>query len=123
MAADGVAAGRYPSGTGLSLIDMRPICSHLAGIRTVTPSALGCEECLASGDRWVHLRICRTCGHVGCCDDSKNRHATKHFHATQHPIIEGYDPPEGWGWCYVDEVDFDLSDRKTPHNGPIPRYA
>ncbi|HEV7576107.1 MAG TPA: UBP-type zinc finger domain-containing protein [Caldimonas sp.] len=102
---------------------MRPHCSHLAGIRTVTPSALGCEECLASGERWVHLRICRTCGHVGCCDDSKNKHATRHFHATSHPIIEGYDPPEGWGWCYVDEVDFDLSDRKTPHNGPIPRYA
>ena len=51
-----------------------------------------------------------------------NKHATKHFHATQHPIIEGYDPPEGWGWCYVDEVLFDLSSRKTPHNGPIPRY-
>src|SRR5450432_3234074 len=101
---------------------MRPVCTHLAGIRTVTPSARGCEECLASGDTWVHLRICRSCGHVGCCDDSKNRHATKHFHATSHPIIEGYDPPEGWGWCFVDKVVFDLSDRKTPHDGPIPRY-
>ena len=50
------------------------------------------------------LRLCRTCGHVGCCDDSPNRHATKHFHNTRHPIIEGYDPPEGWGWCYVDEI-------------------
>jgi len=49
-----------------------------------------------------------TCGHVGCCDDSPNHHATKHFHATKHPIIEGYDPPEGWGWCYVDEVMLDL---------------
>ncbi len=58
----------------------------------------------------------------GCCDDSPHKHATKHFHATQHPVIEGYDPPEGWGWCYVDEVLFDLSDRITPHNGPIPRY-
>ena len=66
----------------------------------VTPSALGCEECLKIGSMWVHLRLCRTCGHVGCCDSSPNRHATKHFHATQHPIIEGYDPPEGWGWCY-----------------------
>ena len=72
--------------------------------------------------RLVHLRLCRTCGHVGCCDDSPNKHATKHFHATRHPIIEGYDPPEGWGWCYVDEAMFDLSDRMTPHNGPIPRY-
>jgi hypothetical protein len=55
------------------------------------------------GSPWVHLRLCRTCGHVGCCDDSPNR-ATRHFHATGHPIIEGYEPPEGWGWCYVDEV-------------------
>jgi hypothetical protein len=58
----------------------------------------------------------------GCCDDSPNRHATKHFHATGHPVIEGYDPPEGWGWCYVDEVWLDLSDRATPQLGPIPRY-
>ena len=98
-------------------------CTHLGGIRTVTPSALGCEECLKSGDWWVHLRLCRTCGHVGCCDDSPNRHATKHFAATGHPIIEGYDPPEGWGWCYVDRVEFDLSDRATPHNGPIPKFV
>ena len=97
-------------------------CSHGDDIRDVTPSALGCEECLKIGSPWLHLRLCRTCGHVGCCDDSPNRHATKHFHATRHPIIEGYDPPEGWGWCYVDEVMLDLSDRATPHNGPIPRY-
>jgi hypothetical protein len=97
-------------------------CSHVAGIQDVTPSALGCEECLKSGSEWLHLRICRTCGHVGCCDDSPNKHATAHFHATLHPVIEGYDPPEGWGWCYVDKVLFDLSKRKTPHNGPIPRY-
>jgi len=97
-------------------------CTHLSGIRSVTPSALGCEECLKSGSEWLHLRICRTCGHVGCCDDSPDKLANRHFHATQHPIIEGYDPPEGWGWCYIDEVLFDLSNRKTPHNGPIPRY-
>src|SRR5580693_343233 len=102
---------------------MADSCSHLDTIRTVIPSALGCEECLKIGSPWVHLRICRTCGHVGCCDSSPNRHATKHFHRTGHPIIEGYDPPEGWGWCYVDEVTFDLSDRMTPHNGPIPRYV
>ena len=101
---------------------MSKTCTHLATIRDVTPSALGCEDCLKTGDVWVHLRLCRTCGHVGCCDQSPNRHATKHFQATRHPIIEGYDPPEGWGWCYVDEVMFDLSARKTPHNGPIPRY-
>src|SRR5215218_1344528 len=97
-------------------------CTHIAGVQTVTPSALGCEECLQSGSEWLHLRICRSCGHVGCCDDSPNKHATAHFHATGHPVIEGYDPPEGWGWCYVDEVMLDLSERATPHNGPIPRY-
>jgi hypothetical protein len=97
-------------------------CSHESSIRDVKPSALGCEECLKIGSPWVHLRLCRTCGHVGCCDDSPNRHGTRHFHATRHPIIEGYDPPEGWGWCYIDEVMLDLSDRATPQNGPIPRY-
>ncbi len=64
-------------------------CSHEGSIRIVTPSALGCEECLKLGSAWVHLRLCRTCGHVGCCDDSPHRHATRHFHATGHPIIEG----------------------------------
>jgi Zn-finger in ubiquitin-hydrolases and other protein len=97
-------------------------CIHVQEIRDVTPSARGCEECLRTGDDWVHLRICRTCGHVGCCDDSRNKHAARHFHATQHPIIEGYDPPEGWGWCYVDETLFDLGDRTTPQDGPIPKY-
>lgn len=97
-------------------------CKHLSAIRDVVPSALGCEECLKLGDPWLHLRVCRSCGHVGCCDQSPNRHATKHFHATKHPIIEAYDPPEGWGWCYVDEVMFDLSGRPTPHLGPIPRF-
>jgi Zn-finger in ubiquitin-hydrolases and other protein len=101
---------------------MAIICKHIAGIRDVVPSAPGCEECLMLGDPWLHLRVCRTCGHVGCCDQSPNRHATKHFHATRHPIIEAFDPPEGWGWCYVDEVMFDLSDRPTPHLAPIPRY-
>jgi hypothetical protein len=97
-------------------------CSHVDDIREVTPSALGCEECLKIGSEWLHLRLCRTCGHVGCCDDSPNRHATQHFHATRHPIIEAYDPPDGWGWCFVDEVMLDLSERATPHNGRIPRF-
>jgi hypothetical protein len=98
-------------------------CSHLNLIARVTPSAKGCEECLAIGSPWVHLRICRICGHVGCCDQSPNRHATKHFQATGHPIIEGYDPPEGWGWCYVDEVFLDLGDDTTEQLRPIPRYV
>jgi uncharacterized UBP type Zn finger protein len=63
----------------------------------------GCEECLASGDPWVHLRLCRTCGHVGCCDSSKNKHATKHFHATKHPVMRSFQPGETWSWCYVGE--------------------
>jgi len=71
-------------------------CTHMNTILEVTPSAKGCEECMKIGGEWVHLRLCRECGHVGCCDDSPHRHARAHFHATQHPIIEGYDPPEGW---------------------------
>jgi hypothetical protein len=72
-------------------------CRHLATICDVVPSAPGCEECLKTGSPWVHLRICRTCGYVGCCDESPNRHTTKHFRASGHPVIEAYDPPEGWG--------------------------
>jgi hypothetical protein len=97
-------------------------CAHLETVKAVTPSAKGCEECLKTGDWWVHLRLCRTCGHVGCCDDSPNRHATAHFHATKHPIIEGYDPPEGWGWCFVDEAFVELPTR-TEQVGPIKRWV
>jgi uncharacterized UBP type Zn finger protein len=82
-------------------------CLHLDQIKDVTPSADGCEDCLRTGDEWLHLRLCLTCGHVGCCDSSPNRHATKHFHATTHPIIKSFQPGEAWGWCYVDEVMFD----------------
>jgi hypothetical protein len=101
---------------------MSPKCRHLDSIKKVTPSARGCEECLKIGSTWVHLRICRACGHVGCCDDSPHRHATKHYHTSHHAVIEGYDPPEGWGWCYVDEVFIDLEGNVTPQWGPIPRY-
>jgi uncharacterized UBP type Zn finger protein len=85
-------------------------CTHLDQIRNVTPGADGCEECLAMGDTWVHLRICMTCGHVGCCDVSKNKHATKHFHETGHPIIKSFQPGEDWGWCYIDEMYLDSLD-------------
>ena len=98
-------------------------CAHAAWLRRVTPSARGCEECLAIGSPWVHLRLCRGCGHVGCCDESPHRHATAHFHTTGHPIIEGYDPPEGWGWCYVDEIFLDLGEDTTAQVGPIPRWV
>jgi CPA2 family monovalent cation:H+ antiporter-2 len=89
-------------------IELRPDpaaqCSHKDGIRAVHPSARGCEDCLRIGSPWVHLRICMTCGHVGCCDSSPNRHATAHFHATSHPIIRSLQPGEDWGWCYVDQI-------------------
>ena len=80
-------------------------CDHLDQVRDVAPrTPNGCEECLKTGDSWVHLRLCLECGHVGCCDSSPNQHATKHFHETGHPIIRSFQPGEDWGWCYVDEV-------------------
>lgn len=97
-------------------------CGHSPTILTVTPGSRGCEECLKSDGWWVHLRLCRSCGHVGCCDDSPSRHARGHFNDTAHPIIEGYDPPEGWGWCYIDDAQVDLPDQ-TPQLGPIPRFV
>jgi K+:H+ antiporter len=86
---------------------IQPPCPHLGHIQAVAPRTEGCEECLARGDSWVHLRLCMTCGHVGCCDSSKNKHATRHFHATRHPIIKSMQPGENWGWCYIDEIQFD----------------
>ena len=80
-------------------------CRHLDQVRDVEPNTpQGCEECLATGDSWVHLRLCLTCGHVGCCDDSKNKHASKHFRGTQHPVMRSLEPGEDWGWCFVDEL-------------------
>jgi uncharacterized UBP type Zn finger protein len=81
-------------------------CTHLDHIHvTQLPAAVdGCEDCLASGSKWLHLRICLECGHVGCCDDSPNRHATAHATATEHPIIRSLEPGEDWSWCFVDEV-------------------
>jgi len=82
-----------------------PNCSHLDQVRAVEPSTReGCEECLAIGDTWVHLRECLSCGHVGCCDSSKNRHATAHYRSSDHPLIRSFMPGENWAWCYVDEV-------------------
>ena len=81
-------------------------CTHVDQIRNVAPiTPDGCAECLESGSRWVHLRLCLTCGHVGCCDDSPNRHATKHYHASTHPIIQSFEPGEDWRWCYADEME------------------
>lgn len=79
-------------------------CNHLNQVKDVSPTANGCQECLATGDTWVHLRMCLACGHVGCCDSSKNRHATKHFHDTGHAIMQSAQPGEDWRWCYIDEM-------------------
>ena len=86
---------------------MMEYCEHVDSIVAVTPGADGCEECLAIGQAWVHLRLCESCGHVGCCDDSPGRHATKHFRETRHPVIRSFEPGETWGWCYIDEAFFE----------------
>jgi uncharacterized UBP type Zn finger protein len=75
-------------------------CSHVPNV-IVPPKSAGCEECLAMGDEWVHLRLCVHCGHVGCCDSSKNRHATKHYRATGHPVVASLERGEDWMWCYA----------------------
>lgn len=85
-------------------------CVHLDHIRTFTPrTPNGCEECLKLGDPWVHLRLCLECGHVGCCDASKNKHARKHFHGSGHPIMRSFEPGETWGWCYLDRVELEFA--------------
>lgn len=81
------------------------MCEHLDALERpraspITPSAAGCEECLRDGGEWVHLRLCMTCGHVGCCDSSPGRHATRHFHERQHPVMKSFEPGEAWAWCY-----------------------
>jgi hypothetical protein len=104
---------------------MEKHCTHLDQIHDVaarTPD--GCEECLKSGSGWVHLRLCLICGHVGCCDSSPNKHATKHFHSTGHPLIRSYQPGEDWGWCYVDQLLLQPAPKakataaRTPGGGP-----
>lgn len=83
-------------------------CEHLRSVERVppdvVPSGHGCVECLARGGTWVHLRLCLSCGHVGCCDDSPSRHATGHFKGTGHPVIKSFEPGEDWAWCYVHEL-------------------
>lgn len=94
-------------------------CEHLELTKNVTPSANGCENCLRDGSRWVKLRICMTCGHVGCCDSSPNRHATAHWHDNDdHPIMRSFEPGEDWWWCYADERVFEV-----PGADPAPSYS
>jgi hypothetical protein len=95
-------------------------CTHLDSVKvTELPEEVaGCEDCLATGSKWRHLRICLECGHVGCCDDSPNRHATAHADATQHPIIRSLERGEDWSWCFVDRVAMQI--REVRGNTRIP---
>jgi uncharacterized UBP type Zn finger protein len=88
-------------------------CTHLDQITDVAAQSTGCEKCLQMGDRWVSLRKCLVCGHVGCCDSSVNQHATKHFHETGHPIIQPLESDPKWMWCYIDEEML-----APPNSGP-----
>lgn len=82
-------------------------CKHFTGLEKIEPLDQGCVDCLKTGDKWFHLRLCLSCGYVGCCDNSKNKHATKHYRKTNHPLIKSNEPGEEWIWCYVDEKTFE----------------
>ena len=84
-------------------------CTHLDEIQDVKPKTKGCEECLKIGSGWVHLRLCLICGHVGCCDSSPNKHATRHFHESRHPVMRSITPGDHWTWCYLDGVAGELA--------------
>ena len=91
---------------------MSDACTHLDDVRDVearTPN--GCEECLKIGSDWVHLRLCLSCGHVGCCDQSRNKHATQHFQTSRHAVMRSFEPGEDWGWCYADRLYFEPAPR------------
>ena len=90
------------------LADHPDACEHVDDVQAVRPSSTGCQECLDNGDRWVHLRICVTCGHVGCCDSSPNRHARAHFHETGHAMMRSAEPGEMWAYCFVDRITYDV---------------
>jgi Zn-finger in ubiquitin-hydrolases and other protein len=89
-------------------------CEHVSEVRQVTPRASGCEECLALGVQWNELRVCLTCGHVGCCEDSEHAHALQHFNTTGHPVIASFERGETWSWCYVHRRYFDLEPALLP---------
>jgi uncharacterized UBP type Zn finger protein len=97
---------------------MADICIHLDAIADVAPSGDGCEDCLAIGGRWVHLRRCTVCGHVGCCDSSPNKHATRHFTASGHPLVQSFEPGQDWYWCFADEVGFELEGEGSSPSHP-----
>jgi hypothetical protein len=85
-------------------VSPEPICRHLDGVYPAPARGRGCEDCLAIGQRWLHLRRCLHCGHAGCCDQSPGRHASGHAREAGHPVVESMEPNEDWRWCFVDEV-------------------
>jgi hypothetical protein len=95
-------------------------CTHLDQLSgfELNPSGPGCEDCLRNGTHWVHLRVCMTCGHVGCCDSSAHRHASAHHAATEHPIVRSYEPGEDWWWCYADQLGFEVPDAPPSPSHP-----
>ena len=93
-------------------------CEHASEIRQVTPRTSGCEECLALGVQWNELRVCLTCGHVGCCEDSEHAHALQHFNTTGHPVIASFERGETWSWCYIHRRYFDLEPGLLPKRRP-----
>ncbi|MDX2170631.1 MAG: UBP-type zinc finger domain-containing protein [Deltaproteobacteria bacterium] len=91
------------------------MCPHQTVRRPVPPRADGCEECLQLGLPWVHLRLCLSCGHVGCCDSSPGRHATAHYHQIHHPVVASFEPGERWAWCYVDQAELPVPPQWEPY--------
>lgn len=92
---------------------MSTACSHLMETPNDPKPGGGCPQCFAVGDTWVHLRFCATCGAVGCCEQSKNQHAKKHWSGTGHPVIRSKEPGEMWAWCYSDAVGITLDGEET----------
>jgi hypothetical protein len=97
---------------------MEPGCAHLDHVVVDAASGDGCVECLLAGGRWVHLRRCTECGHVGCCDQSPGRHATAHFNEKGHPVVQSYEPGQDWFWCYVDDLMFEIPSRPPSVSHP-----
>jgi len=98
----------------ISMPSLAERCEHLSDIQQVAPRGTGCEECLALGTQWTELRVCLSCGHVGCCEDSRHAHALQHFEATDHPLIASFERGETWGWCYVHRRYFELPPELLP---------
>jgi uncharacterized UBP type Zn finger protein len=97
----------------------RDPCQHATELQAVTPRATGCEECRALGAQWNELRVCLSCGHVGCCEDSPHAHALQHYNATGHPLIASLQRGETWGWCYIDRRYFELPRQSRPRRRSV----